>query len=149
MQLGDKSLLLTGDAEAGLGRGMPEDAAEEAEGQLLANHRNALDVDILQVAHHGSRTSTRHAFLDAVSPEWALLSSGPKKFSSVTLPDAEVVDAIRAVLGERRDVGLLRTDVSDERLVTDGDVACESVGKIGVDADGRPGGCDSWVIEVR
>jgi competence protein ComEC len=150
VELGDKSLLLTGDAEAGQGRGFPSDPAGEAEGALLDRHPSAIDVDILQVGHHGSRTSSRTSFLQAVSPEWALLSSGPTAYSSVVLPDQEVVTALQGVLGDRAVLGLLRTDAHDRRVLGAGAAgACEDVEKIGSDADGRAGGCDAWLLEIR
>ena len=58
-----ESLLLTGDVDA---------AAEKA---LLASGRD-LRARWLQVPHHGSRSSSSAAFLDAVAPHGALLSRG-------------------------------------------------------------------------
>lgn len=60
---GEANVLLPGDAEA----------VEEE--YLLAEHRGALDATVLKVPHHGSRTSTSSAFLDAVSPRVAVVSS--------------------------------------------------------------------------
>ena len=63
MQHGDMSFLFTGDVER---------TGEEA---ILANFRN-IRADVLHVSHHGSNTSTTQAFLDAVSPLVAVISSG-------------------------------------------------------------------------
>ncbi len=59
----DISFLLTADIEA------------EAERRLVREGAH-LDADVLQVAHHGSRTSTTHEFLSRVSPVVAVISSG-------------------------------------------------------------------------
>lgn len=64
VQFGERSLLLTGDAEAGL------------EDWLLRRAPAALDVDLLKVGHHGSITSSTDDFLDAVSPRIAVVSVG-------------------------------------------------------------------------
>jgi competence protein ComEC len=60
---GQQSVLLTGDIEK----------AQEA-GLLQRNP--ALQADVLLVAHHGSKTSSSEAFLDAVRPRIALVQSG-------------------------------------------------------------------------
>jgi competence protein ComEC len=55
--------LFTGDAEIGA----------EA---LLLNQRLNLDCDVLKVAHHGSESSTHTEFLDATTPDYAVISVG-------------------------------------------------------------------------
>jgi len=62
--LGARSVLLVGDAEH---------AVEE---DLVARMRGSLRADVLKVGHHGSRTSTTPAFLEAVDPEVAVISCG-------------------------------------------------------------------------
>ena len=56
--------LLTADIEA------------RSEAELLARDRARLRADVLLIPHHGSKTSSTPAFLDAVAPRIALLSAG-------------------------------------------------------------------------
>ncbi len=58
---GNKSFLFTGDAE------------EEAE-KIMLNSGAALSADVLKLGHHGSSSSSSNAFLDAVSPKYAVIS---------------------------------------------------------------------------
>ena len=60
---GATSFLLTGDMEA------------DAERDLVNSGAN-LKVDVLQVGHHGSSTSTSYVFLNAVLPEMGIISCG-------------------------------------------------------------------------
>lgn len=62
----DFSMLLTGDVE------------EEGEMQLVEElrRRHIESVDVLKVAHHGSRYSTREYFLEQIKPKVALISCG-------------------------------------------------------------------------
>lgn len=60
----DFSMLFTGDIE------------ESVERDLAALYTQQLDVDILKVAHHGSKTSTTPELLHATTPELALMSVG-------------------------------------------------------------------------
>ena len=64
IRVGGVTMLLAGDAE------------RDEEEWLLRHQRALLDVDILKVAHHGSRTSSTAEFLTAVSPRLALVSVG-------------------------------------------------------------------------
>ncbi|MBI2638327.1 MBL fold metallo-hydrolase, partial [Candidatus Peregrinibacteria bacterium] len=60
---GENEILLTGDSEA-------------LEEERLLKARVNIDADVLKIAHHGSKTSTSPAFLDAVSPETSVISVG-------------------------------------------------------------------------
>jgi len=73
---GATSLLLTADIEA------------VAERKLLAEASERLNVDIVQVAHHGSKTSSTDAFVDRVSAKYAVVSAGYK--NRFSFPRAEV-----------------------------------------------------------
>lgn len=85
---GERSLLLTGDAEAGL------------EAWLLEHAADRLDVDLLKVGHHGSSTSSTQAFIDAVSPRVALVSVGLANTYGHPSPDVmrRLLDAGASVL---------------------------------------------------
>ena len=78
LDLGTRHLLLMGDAEAG-GRADPSETPKPGsiEADLLACCQAALKADILVVGHHGSRTSSRAAFLAAVGAHDFIVSSGP------------------------------------------------------------------------
>jgi competence protein ComEC len=59
--------------------------------------------DVLKVAHHGSRTSTTEAFLDAVSPAFAVISSGFE--NSYGHPHRDILERLA-----RHGTAALRTD---------------------------------------
>ena len=124
VELGATRLLLTGDAESGR-RADPAAPLGDVEEHLVDHFAAEIDADILQVGHHGSKTSSRRAFLDAVSPSLALISAGPKRYRGTTLPDPEVLAALEAV-----GATVLRTDEHDD------------------ECPGGPGGCDSWIVTI-
>ena len=74
------SLLLTGDIEA------------ESE-KILLKTKQLNQIDILKVAHHGSRGSTTKAFLETVHPKWAILSCGKK--NSYGHPHKETLERLK------------------------------------------------------
>jgi competence protein ComEC len=133
LELGGARILLVGDAESGA-RKDPTYPVGDVEEHLIDHHAKAIRADILQVGHHGSKTSSRRGFLEAVRPKLALVSSGPKQYSRTTLPDPEVLEELGRV-----GATVLRTDEHDR----DG---CPVSGRIG--GDRGPGGCDSWVITI-
>ncbi len=136
LDLGSHRVLLMGDAEAG-GRKAPSTApaADSIEGKLLACCVSDLKADVLIVGHHGSKTSSRASFLSKVGADLFVISAGPTKYASVTLPDQEIVDEVES-LGK-----LFRTDLED-------DACAESAAKVGPDNDGKPGGCDNVLVLI-
>ena len=135
LQLGATSVLLTGDAESGA-RAQWHLAPGATEKFLLDNFRDDLAADILQVGHHGSLTSSRLPFLQAIKPKIALISAGPKKYGSVVLPDQAVVEAL-----DHSGAKIYRTDVHDVK-------GCPQADKIGANDAGNPGGCDNLIIRI-
>ncbi len=92
---GRRSLLLTGDIEA---------AQEAALVQRLgAGPQSALASTVLLVPHHGSRTSSTAAFLDAVAPQLAVVQAAYRSRFGHPAPD--VVQRYEA-----RGITLLRSD---------------------------------------
>jgi competence protein ComEC len=61
---GNSSFMLTGDAPA------------EIENYLVETYGTQLDSDVLKLGHHGSKTSSSESFLDAVTPQFAIVSAG-------------------------------------------------------------------------
>lgn len=61
---GNTSFMLTGDAPM------------EIENYLVETYSTQLDSDVLKLGHHGSKTSTSEAWLDIVSPRFAVVSAG-------------------------------------------------------------------------
>ena len=79
---GGRSALLVGDIE------------REQEALLVAAHGSALQSDVLVVPHHGSRTSSSAAFIDAVRPKIAVFQAGYRNRFHHPAPD--VVERYRS-----------------------------------------------------
>jgi competence protein ComEC len=116
IRIGDVTMLLTGDAEAG----------EEA--WLLRHQAPLLAADVLKVGHHGSRTSSTPDFLQAVRPRLALVSVGTGNL--YRHPSPEIMQSLAA-----HGAVVLRTDLLGSIVVrTDGR-------RLEVEADG-----ERWMV---
>jgi competence protein ComEC len=78
------------------------DVHRSGEFEMLGS-AEASRADVLKVAHHGSRTSSSEAFLEAVAPSVALVSAG--YLNPYRHPSPDVVDRLR-----ERGTALFRTD---------------------------------------
>ncbi len=67
----------------------PGDIKAEAEKELVHLKKDALKTYVLAVPHHGSRSSSIKSFIDAVNPEYAVISSGA--YNRFGFPHLEVV----------------------------------------------------------
>lgn len=100
---GEVSFLLTGDIEA---------AAERA----IAGGGAALASTVLKVAHHGSATSSTRAFLDAVQPAVAVVSSGEdNRFQHPAVSVVTRLDGYAAIYNTG-DRGAVRFETDGRRL---------------------------------
>jgi len=104
VSFGSRSFLLTGDLEKPMEARLLEDG--------LAAH-----ADVLKVGHHGSKTSSIAPFLDAVSPEVAIVSAGYENSFGHPHPDVikRLVDRHTAVLRTDLD-GLVTVSTDGKRL---------------------------------
>lgn len=78
---GNTSILLTGDSPI------------SKELYLVKKDRQILDVDILKLGHHGSRTSSSINYLEATSPQIAIISAGLN--NQYGHPHKEVLDNLK------------------------------------------------------
>jgi len=84
-----------------------------AEEKVLVDSGRLMAVDVLKVAHHGSKYSSAAEFLSAVRPKLALISVGKNNYGH---PTSEALERLKAV-GAR----IWRTDRQGElEIVTDG-----------------------------
>lgn len=90
MKYGNNTFLFTGDAET-------------ASEQDILNNRSDLKADLLKLGHHGSRTSSSDKFLDAVNPEYGVITC--EKNNDYGHPHIETVKKMK-----ERNIKLYRTD---------------------------------------
>lgn len=81
LEYGQLEVMLTGDIDS------------EVE-QALVTQSLLLDVDVLKIAHHGSKTSTSNTFVEQVAPEVAVLSYGQD--NSFGHPHTSVISVLQA-----------------------------------------------------
>jgi competence protein ComEC len=98
----DRGCVLKIDAPGGRAL-LPADIERRTEEELLARARESLSADVLLVPHHGSRTSSTPAFLQAVGPRLAVFPVGYR--NRLGHPHRDVVERYRDA-----GVGIYRTD---------------------------------------
>lgn len=98
VSFGQMDMIMTGDAET------------EVEEKILESGAN-IDAEILKVGHHGSDTSSSEAFLDAVSPEYGLISC--KIGNKYEHPIKSTMENL-----EERNVEVYRTDECGSVIMT-------------------------------
>lgn len=112
VEVGGATFLFTGDAN---GKRRDEGSpgtplhVEQALLELEGNHPGTLRADVLKVSHHGSETANTQAFIDAVDPDFAVISASTRHH----LPRGTVLERLDD--GERV---ILRTD-ADRQNDTD------------------------------
>mgnify|MGYP003289139279 CR=1 FL=1 len=98
VSFGQMDMIMTGDAET------------EIEEMILESGAD-IDAEILKVGHHGSDTSSSEAFLDAVSPEYGLISC--KVGNKYEHPIKSTMEEL-----EERKVEIYRTDECGSVIMT-------------------------------
>lgn len=96
---GRTTFLFTGDCER---------ACEEA--------LRDIDVDVLKIGHHGSKSSTSQAFFDAVSPSISVIGVGPNQYGH---PHQEVLKRLEGSEWYRTDEGTVRIYSDGEKLAVE------------------------------
>jgi len=83
------------------------DLLEADELEMVDHYKgtDVLDCDVLKVAHHGSKSSSTEAFLDAVSPEIAVIQCGRNNI--YRHPHSQTLDRL-----EERGIPVYRTDTN-------------------------------------
>lgn len=94
------TVLLTGDITA---KGEKVILSRYARSRAAGETGSNLQSDILKIAHHGSKTSSTPAFLEAVDPTYAVIQSG--KDNQYGHPHEEVLERL-----ERYGIQVMRTD---------------------------------------
>jgi competence protein ComEC len=107
IRYGARTFLLCGDAERPIERRML------ADGEIA-------HADVLKVGHHGSHTSSTPEFLDAASPEFAVVSAGYA--NSYGHPNRDVVERLidrRAAVYRTDEDGLITIHTDGKRLAAE------------------------------
>ncbi|MEW8029582.1 MAG: DNA internalization-related competence protein ComEC/Rec2 [Candidatus Thiodiazotropha sp.] len=95
---------------------LPGDIEERGEGSLLRHYAEDLESDIVVAPHHGSATSSTRSFVNAVDPDWVLVSSGYR--NSYGFPKDEVVERWRqqgAVILNTAETGAIQFRIGREQ----------------------------------
>lgn len=111
LQYGSQSILFMGDAEGKDRDGNPG-APRYVEKLLLDSlGPQGLGSTVLKIAHHGSETSSTMPFIDAVDPDYVIVSSGRRPYGGRFLPDAST---LKRYCDHKSATRIYRTDQDDE-----------------------------------
>lgn len=94
------------------------DSPKAIEEYLVMLDGEGLQSDVLKAGHHGSKTSSSLAFLDYVSPKYAIISAG--KDNSYGHPHKEVVDSLKqfgASISSTQDKGMIVFETDGKNLI--------------------------------
>lgn len=86
------------------------DAPSSVESQIIANSEFSLDIEILKVAHHGSKYSTSDAWLTATSPSIGVICVGTNTYGH---PASETLARLST-----NAVQVYRTDLNGTVVIT-------------------------------
>lgn len=102
LTFGNNSFLFTGDAE------------KEVEEEVLSRYKDKLDSDVIKFGHHGSSTSSSTEFIEAVSPNYGIISCGVD--NSYGHPHKEILKLIQNI-----NIEAYRTDTQGQiTVISDG-----------------------------
>ncbi len=93
LSYGDRKFLFTGDSPT------------QIENYLGSLNENGLEADVLKPGHHGSKTSSSQYFLNAVKPEYAVISAG--KNNRYGHPAPEIISRLKA-----QDIEIFQTAIN-------------------------------------
>lgn len=105
------------------------DAGEKSEEEILEYAKNNnfdLDCDILKVGHHGSRTASTEAFIEAVAPEYSVVMVAEE--NSYGLPDEDVLERLEnhgSIVYQTKDKGDIHLIIDDGSFEFDFDFSHE------------------------
>jgi len=98
-------MLLTGDIES------------EAESRLLRRYHHELKSNVLIAPHHGSKTSSTPAFIQAVSPESVIFSAGYR--NRFKLPNQDIISRYQnhgAKILVTAQTGAIKVSMYDDKM---------------------------------
>ena len=89
----------------------PGDAEKKEEEIIINDYNKFLNVDVLKVGHHGSKTSTSEDFIKFTTPKYAIISAGiNNKFGH---PDPDIIIRLK-----EHNIKVFRTDKSGAIILT-------------------------------
>jgi beta-lactamase superfamily II metal-dependent hydrolase len=85
----------------------------------MASYGDIIDIDVLKIAHHGSARSTTQEFLDATTPDIAIINAGAG--NDYGHPHRETLEIL-----DKNNVTALRTDQNGDIaiFISDADISC-------------------------